>query len=188
MNFYTIEGDIAKIQVKGGKTAIVDAGDIEEVTRHSSNWHLTNGGYPIAHSKIFKKMMLLHRIVFEDDIAPGFEIDHIDGNKLDARKSNLRLVTKSDNIRNRTVKTRAGKKVSSRFPGVSWRKVNRKWHAQIRIEGKVKNLGYFTSEIAAAKTYRRAMKRVFPEMTHPTWAELDEKPDTPIYFKFQKIA
>ena len=42
---------------------------------------------------------------------------------------------------------------SSRFRGVCWQKKDKKWMVRIRVNGKQKTIGYFTSEIAAARKY-----------------------------------
>lgn len=45
------------------------------------------------------------------------------------------------------------KKVSSKYRGVTWDSRENKWKSQIGLEGKVKHLGYFNSEILAARRY-----------------------------------
>jgi hypothetical protein len=50
------------------------------------------------------------------------------------------------------------RKKSSQYKGVSWKKDMNKWVAQIKIDGKNKNLGYFTDEYEAHEAYQKALK------------------------------
>ena len=89
----------------------------------------------------------------------GQQIDHINGNKLDNRKKNLRFCTYTQNRCNMGPQLgRKGKK--SRFKGVSLRTDIKivSWMARIVIYGKVKNLGCHRTEEAAAKAYNKAAK------------------------------
>lgn len=94
------------------------------------------------------KSMRIHLIVFP---STSF-IDHINGDKLDARRSNLREATRSQNGANRIPK----KSSSSKFMGVAWYSLSGKWRTQITFEGKVRHVGYFTNEVDAAKAYDAA--------------------------------
>ncbi|MFH1371466.1 MAG: HNH endonuclease [Planctomycetota bacterium] len=96
------------------------------------------------------KMVRLHRLIM--DAPKGLLVDHHNGDSLDNRRANLRLATNSQNQCNR----RKRKNTTSRFRGVYFHKVHRKWAAQIVVEGKRIFLGYFDSEIEAAKARDRA--------------------------------
>ena len=72
-------------------------------------------------------------------------IDHIDGEKLNNRIENLRLVTCQQNQFNR-----------KRAKGFFWNKQNKKWISQIRLNGKSKHLGCFESEEEAREAYLKA--------------------------------
>jgi len=87
----------------------------------------------------------MHRLILND--PPSAAIDHINRNKLDNRKSNLRECTDSENCRNQ------GKRrgCSSRHRGVSWNKRKSAWQVVIREGGKLKWKGWFDSEDEAAK-------------------------------------
>jgi hypothetical protein len=83
-----------------GKVAIVDD-DTYQKYGHLS-WHLSNWGYPMRRIGVNGERnhtVLLHRLVMS--AKKGQIVDHLNGNKLDARRSNLRFCTVSENNRNR---------------------------------------------------------------------------------------
>ncbi len=104
------------------------------------------GGY--RQVKIDGKSYYAHRLIFlyHHGYLPEF-LDHIDRNPLNNNIENLRKATYQENGRNqKKTKSYNGKPTSSRFKGVTWFKQTRKWMAQITIEGKSKNLGYYDCE------------------------------------------
>lgn len=72
--------------------------------------------------------------------------DHINGDRLDNRRSNLRLLTHAEQAQNRAAV--AGR--SSRFRGVWWDQQRRLWVAQVKMQGKTRIVGRFTDELEAA--------------------------------------
>lgn len=83
---------------------------------------------------------------------PREQIDHINGTKGDNRFANLREATHAENQRNAgpNRNNKSGRK------GVSWNRQNRKWHAQIKRNGKTHHLGVFDNVEDAAEAYRSA--------------------------------
>jgi len=109
----TIEGDIARVELSNGGYAIIDASDAELVGRY---WwsRMPKGHARTSSNRKFRVMM--HQLLLP---APeGLEVDHRNGSKLDNRRSNLRLATRSINCINRPVSRRN----TSGFPGVSYDK------------------------------------------------------------------
>lgn len=103
----------------------------------------------------------LHRLIMERvlgrKLSRSEKVDHINGDGLDNRRSNLRVVTHAENLTNRS----GWKKSSSKYKGVTWFKRDSKWQAKICPKGKTIHLGYFDSEIDAAKAYNEAAKIYF---------------------------
>ena len=87
--------------------------------------------------------------------GPTQEVDHKDGNSLNNCRSNLRLCTHVQNMRNkRKQRTRNGVSTKSRFKGVSFQ--HGKWIAYVSINNKQIYLGRFVSELEAARAYNNA--------------------------------
>jgi hypothetical protein len=86
-------------------------------------------------------------------------IDHINNNKLDNRRSNLRIATVKQNAMNKS----SSKNSTSKYIGISLRKSNGTWNSHISVDGKKLNLGTFKNEIDAAKARDIATKKYFGE-------------------------
>nr|WP_263441032.1 HNH endonuclease [Klebsiella michiganensis] len=87
---------------------------------------------------------------------PHDVVDHIDGNKLNCTRSNLRICTQADNTKN--VGLRSDN--SSGIPGVYWVSTRLKWAAQISVDGRTVSLGRF-DEIADAINARRKAEDLY---------------------------
>lgn len=109
---------------------------------------------------INRKQYYTHRLIFlyHNGYLPR-SLDHIDRNKQNNQIENLRGATQSQNCMNRT----PHKNTSSIYKGVSWVKHAKKWSAHIQINNKLKHLGYFKSETAAAIAYNDAAIKHFGE-------------------------
>lgn len=96
----------------------------------------------------------------------GFWVDHINGDTLDNRRSNLRLCTVSGNNHNRM----KSKNNTSGYKGVSWLKQNQKWRAYIKVNSKDKHLGCYLDKEDAARAYDKAAKEYFGEFARLNFA------------------
>ncbi|QGQ97073.1 hypothetical protein EHS13_20360 [Paenibacillus psychroresistens] len=101
----------------------------------------------------------MHHRVMGTSVIKNCEMDHINGDRSDNRKQNLRLATRQQNANNNG-KIANG---SSRHKGVSWDKERKKWRAKITIKSKKKSIGRFENESDAALAYNEYAKEVFGE-------------------------
>jgi len=142
--------DVLKIPLNRGKFAIVDKN-----MGHLANWNwwISCHGYAVRDSE--RRAVFLHQAITGRSIC-GLEIDHVNGNKLDDRRCNLRFVTHRENGQNN--KRRREGKTWSKFPGVTWYKYDKKWAARIVVGEKSFYLGRFDKEEDAAVVYQNAVK------------------------------
>jgi len=81
-------------------------------------------------------------------------VDHIDNNRLNNRLDNLQLTTQRHNL------SKDKKGGTSKYVGVTLYKPTGKYVSKIRINGKLKHLGYFTNELKAAEAYQDKLKSI----------------------------
>ena len=148
------------IRMASGEVAIFDPEDFEVVSKQS-NWCLMGAGYPSftryheGGGGVERETVRLH-----DLLLPGVPfVDHLNGDKLDNRRRNLRPCSTAENNANRASKAGA----SSRFKGVTWDKSRDKWMAAIAAHGQSKTLGRFDNEEDAARAYDAAAKVAYGE-------------------------
>lgn len=109
-----------------------------------------------SHDTLKRKRVAMHRLILS--ARDGDVVDHINGDGLDNRRSNLRIVTIQQNAFNQ--KHHGG---SSRHKGVSYRADSGTWRAYITKDGKRRYLGTFASEDDAARAYNNEAERLFGE-------------------------
>lgn len=146
------------IELTKGKTTTVDDEDYNYL--NSFNWHYSTG-YAMRQpprKKGKRTPILMHREI--TNCPKEKEVDHINGDKLDNRKKNLRICTRSNNGKNQSIQNR---QKSSIYKGVSLIKSTLKWRASIKINGKQFNLGHFHTEKDAAIAYNNAAIKYFKE-------------------------
>jgi hypothetical protein len=95
------------------------------------------------------------------------QIDHIDHDIYNNRRSNLRPASHSDNFGNqRKRQTYAGRQTTSKYKGVHKIRDKNRWIAQVTYKGEVKFRGAFSNEVEAAKAYNREALKVFGEFAN----------------------
>lgn len=167
------------IQLTQGKKAIID--DIDYLLVSQFKWHFrksgrTNGknGYAEhsqydpklyrkarqeGHTRYNKKAIFMHNLILKP--KQDFQVDHINRNGLDNRRSNLRIGTVSQNYANFPKK----QNTKSKYRGVSFLKriEGKPWQASTTVNGKLAYIGVYKTEKEAALAYNKAAKKFFGE-------------------------
>lgn len=153
-----IEGEVAFVPLTQGKQAIIDACSAEIVSEHL--WHVERNGKRFYAKRGVslggkrRKNIYMHRALLA---APdGMEVDHIDGDGLNNKLSNLRLATRAQNAWNCGLHEHN----TSGFKGVSWHASKNRWRAQITFYGKRIHIGYFKTPEAAYSSYCKTSERL----------------------------
>lgn len=153
---------VAKINLGDGRYALIDQEDNDLL---SFNWsaHRDNksGTYYACCRRTEngkRKRYWLHTEIMKGmlnrDLKPGEIVDHKNRDKLDCRRSNLRIATKSQNEANKMIIR--GK---SKYRGVS--PYRGRWRAVIYKDKKQKLIGTFDSETDAARAYNEEARKLF---------------------------
>lgn len=158
-----------------GKVAIVDDADYDLVAGHS--WHAfrarSSGGGDrwyaacngVKHGR-GNSTVFMHRVIM-GVVHGGPGVDHVSGDGLDNRRSNLRFATQSQNVMNRGMLPNN----TTGYKGIWWEKPYRvngkirkgKWRAAIFCEGVRHRLGRFKTAEEAARAYDRKALELFGE-------------------------
>lgn len=146
-----------------GKVAKIDDDDFDIVTNH--RWHVDRCGYARCHE--YKRVnpdrpvILMHRLILGEEILKDKYVDHINGDKLDNRRANLRICTNQQNMCNRSKYKRKNKSImASKYKGVRKYGNNNKWVARISINGKPVHIGVYNTEEEAALAYNHFAKEL----------------------------
>lgn len=151
---------MAEIRLNKGAIALVDDEDYERVVA-VGGWYLHTKGYVIRNhqSENRRSTVRLHRFVLGLLPKDLQHVDHANGDKLDNRRSNLRICTRSQNMHNRKV----DRSNSSGVKGVFWHRQHSKWYARIGLHGKSIFLGLFDDLKDAECAVRKARERLHGE-------------------------
>lgn len=129
--------------IQNGKKVLIDKKDVEIVD--CNNWYKYGDGYI---STSIKPRILMHRLI--TGAKRGQVVDHLNGNKSDNRRANLRICSYSENSHN---KTRRGK-LKNKLRGVSWSKSSYLWRAGISKNG-VKYCKFFKTKEQTIAYYNK---------------------------------
>ncbi len=140
------------MKIKVGRSqnyTLIDEEDYIRVAQKGYYFCNSDRGYvilkkPLGGNKY--KEVYLHRFIM--DFPKDLQVDHINRDKLDNRKENLRICTGAENSRNR-------EQNKGNFKGVHYSKKNRNWVAQITKDYHVYHLGSFSTEIEGAIAYNQ---------------------------------
>jgi hypothetical protein len=164
----TTSSNTKQIKLTQGKYALVDEDDFERLNKHK--WLCSNVRGKLYAKKAEKaRRSEKSKTGFYANVIPmtniilglrrGIIIDHINGDSLDNRKQNLRVVTVQQNNMNR----RKLVGLTSKYKGVYFDKSRDNYMAHITINGKMKNLGRFLDEKEAARAYDSAAISLFEQ-------------------------
>ena len=135
-----------------GETFLIDFEDFEKVSKYF--WTYSKGYARRSNNK-----QPMHRFVLGLGEAERYkiEVDHINRNRLANRKSNLRIVTRQENMLNKS----DYKNNTSGVKGVKWNKKLEKWQVQISHNKKRIHLGVFTDLEEAKQVRKKAEEKYF---------------------------
>ena len=151
-----IEGNVAFVTLTKGHEAIIDAIDINVVAKW--NWYagvFKNTVY--ARRNIYSPKHItchMHRLIMNPE--PDMEVDHINGNGLDCRRSNMRTATRQENQSNQRLSSRS----SSGLKGASFYPRTGQWRSQIKVNTNYISLGIFNTAEEAHAAYCEASARL----------------------------
>lgn len=154
-----------------GYHALVSLEDIDRVSQIKWRVRIDSDGRPlaVAHkpgSGKRGKEITLHRFIV--DAQPGQIVDHINGDTLDDRRSNLRVCRNAENIRNQRPHR---DKRTSKLKGVYFQPSRRSFRAQITVDRRKINLGNYPTEVEAAHAYDNAARRHFGDFARLNFQE-----------------
>lgn len=147
-----------QINLTRGKYAIVDDADFAYLSQWK--WYCTSTGYA-ARKEPRGHNLYMHRLLANS--PKGLETDHINGNKLDNRRSNLRPCTHSQNKGNEGLRSTN----TSGYKGVTWHKQRQKWNAHITHNRKNHSLGLYATPEEASIAYNKEALKIFGNFAKP---------------------
>lgn len=143
-----------EIPLSKGKVALVDDNDFAWLSQWKWSFHSGGYAYRLISENGRRKAVHMHRLIIN---APdGMDVDHVDGDGLNNRRSNLRIATRSENLRNR--RTRAP---SSGYKGVALHRQSGLYRSVIYLDTKQITLGYFRNATDAALAYDAKARELF---------------------------
>jgi len=146
-----------------GDVVAVDDEDLQRFSRQY--WRVNAEGYVCraGWDPVTKKRphVALHREIMGLKPGDGLTVDHIDGDKLNNRRSNLRVCTIGENKCNQV-----GRRNGRQFKGVTFIKRLGKWQAQIQRDRTPRYLGIFSSPEEAHRAYCDAAKELHGEFAN----------------------
>lgn len=147
-----------RIPLSQGKYAIVDDEDYDFLSKWK--WYYCGNGCAMRDERNGKRCKRIARIMHREIMKAkkGKDVDHVNHDRIDNRKCNLRICERWQNNGNALM--RGG---SSKYKGVCWDKFTKNWKAYIRKHNRDVHIGRFVSETDAAIAYNHAAKEHFGE-------------------------
>lgn len=145
-----------EIKLLTGQVVLVDDKDFDSLNQYKWRYH-ARFVLRYRYSDGRQTIVFLHREIIKP--AKGMQVDHIDGNRLNNQRHNLRECTHAENQRNR----KKHKNNTSGYKGVDFSKKNHRFRAKIKLNYKSIHLGYFNTALEAAYVYNKAAKELHKE-------------------------
>lgn len=147
--------------------AVIDTADLPLARQYRWLILVHKDGHRYARAHVLEaeggsRMIYLHRLLMEP--GPDQIVDHIDGDGLNCRRSNMRVIRGTENQQN--IPSRGARNSRSQYRGVSYHKASGRWWACATLHKKRHSLGYFSSEDEAgqvAAAWRAANMPYSPE-------------------------
>ena len=154
-----------EIPLTSGGVALVDDEDFERVIAEGS-WYAAESLNTSYARRVYHLGGSSYTTRAMHNLITGLSyVDHVNGNGLDNRRSNLRPATASQNQANQ----RKRRDNTSGFRGVQWHPPGCKWRAVIRVKGRLHSLGYYDIREEAARAYDVAALEFFGEYARPNF-------------------
>lgn len=150
---FRVEGVVARFSTRKGVEFIVSREDANKISEYG--WCLGTHGYIVA--SIDNQTVCLHRLLLAADKYQY--VDHLNGDKLNNTRENLRVASTYQNSQNINISCRN----TSGFKGVHFNKHEKKWQGNIRAFNKQYFLGWFDNKELAALAYNEAAKELHGE-------------------------
>lgn len=154
-NEYKFTDDYITAKTSNGIEFYVDKDDEWVFARYC--WSIDGHGYIKACERGTHDKVWIHRLIV--DCPDGYIVDHINGNPLDNRKSNLRVATRSQNNMNRKIQSNNNSGVT----GVSFYQRKNMWSSEILVNKKKIHIGYFDKFDDAVAARKKAEEKYFGE-------------------------
>ncbi len=169
---FSINGNAAYGILPNGEKFVIDTEDVERVSE--IYWHMGKDRYIISSEKNAPSHRL-HNYVMKFFPQPMVYIDHINRNRSDCRKSNLRIVTTQQNNMNTSIIRSS----ETGLRGITFDKSIKKYIARIGLNDKRIYLGSSSDPIVCAQMYNCAAPIIFGEFA----GELNDVPEPPAWIK-----
>jgi hypothetical protein len=152
----TVSGtETRQIELGGGLFAVVDAEDYAWLRQWK--WRISGRGYAVRVGA--GKPVAMHREILQT--PEGVETDHIDRNRTNNVRANLRAATRSQNTANSNRSDR-----ESEYKGVSWHRQAGRWRATASTSGKQVYIGLFDDPADAARAYDKKARELYGEFAY----------------------
>lgn len=146
---FILDGKTLKILTAKGDVILADSSDYDVLSHHS--WCVSKTGYAVA--RIKGKVVKMHRFLVSE-CDENHEIDHMNRNRLDNRRENLRICTRGENAKN------LGPKIGNKLRQVGIRKnENGRYVVRITSDRMYHHIGNFTSLEEAVDARIKAEKK-----------------------------